>query len=195
VTDNRQMKEAIDRLARRFVRASMRRSGRSKTAGEVRFIKDRGGDHSEWAWNPPGASERNIDPDYKFNAKNLEPLARTLRSIVMALGHIQTARTTFTKIRSQSVSPDGNLGGKGFVMPIKDIRKQLSNCDEALSSIVDTLDDEIKAVHWHPAVDDSGGDPRARDEVKQIMDDVEDIKDDPEEWAEAEEAEMDEEGS
>lgn len=195
MTDNRQMKEAIDRLARRFVRASMRRSGRSKTAGEVRFIKDRGGDHSEWAWNPPGASERNIDPDYKFNAKNLEPLARTLRSIVMALGHIQTARTTFTKIRSQSVSPDGNLGGKGFVMPIKDIRKQLSNCDEALSSIVDTLDDEIKAVHWHPAVDDSGGDPRARDEVKQIMDDVEDIKDDPEEWAEAEEAEMDEEGS
>jgi hypothetical protein len=166
-------------------------ANRRKTAGEVRFIKDRGGDHSEWAWNPPGASERNIDPDYQFNAKNLEPMARVLRSTLMALGHIQTARTTFTKIKGQTISPDGNLGGKGYIMPIKDIRKQLSNCDEALSSISDTLYDEMQAVHWHPDVTDSGGDPRARDEVKQIMDDVEEIRDDPEDWAEGAEEEMD----
>lgn len=190
--DNRQMKAAHGRLVRRVMRASLR--PRSKTAGEVRFIKDRGGDHNEWGWNPPTSSERSIDPDYKFDAKNLEPIARTLRSLLMALGHIQTARTTFTKVKSQSVSPDGNLGGKGYIMPVKDVRKQLSNSDEALSSIIDCLDDEMKAVHWHPDVDDSGGDPRARNEVKQIMDDVEEIKDDPEEWAEGEEAEMDSEG-
>jgi hypothetical protein len=192
VPDNRQMKAAHGRLVRRVMRASLR--PRSKTAGEVRFIKDRGGDHNEWGWNPPTSSERSIDPDYKFDAKNLEPIARTLRSLLMALGHIQTARTTFTKVKSQSVSPDGNLGGKGYIMPVKDVRKQLSNSDEALSSIIDCLDDEMKAVHWHPDVDDSGGDPRARNEVKQIMDDVEEIKDDPEEWAEGEEAEMDSEG-
>ncbi len=190
MSDNRQMKEAVNRVASRYVHASLR----SKTAGEVRFIKDRGGDHQEWGWNPPGSSERNIDPDYKFDAKNLEPLARVLRSTLMALGHIQTARTVFTKIKGQRISPDGNIGGKGYVMPIKDIRKQLSNCDEALSSIADSIDDEIKAVHWHPDVDDSGGDPRARNQVKQIMDDVEEIKEDPEEWAEGEEAEMDSEG-
>lgn len=195
MTDKHQMKEAIDRLCRRFVRASLSRPGRAKTAGEVRFIKDRGNDHAEWGWNPPGASERTIDPDFVFDAKNLEPLARTLRSILMALGHIQTARTTFTKIKGQRISPDGNLGGKGYIQGIKDIRKQLSNCDEALSSIVDTLDDEIRAVHWHPDVDDSGSDPRARDQVKQIMDDVEEIKDDPEQWAEGEEADLDEEGA
>ena len=166
-------------------------SRRGKTAGEVRFIKDRGGDHQEWGWNPPGSGERSIDPDYEFNAKNLEPIARVLRSTLMALGHIQSSRTVFTKIKGQRISPDGNLGGRGYVMPIKDIRKQLSNCDEALSSIADTLDDEISAVHWHPDVDDSGGDPRAREDVKQIMDDVDEIKQDPEEWAEGEEAEMD----
>jgi len=193
VSDNRQMKQAVERVTARFVRAALRPT-RSKTAGEVRFIKDRGGDHHEWGWNPPGSSERNIDPDYKFDGKNLEPLARTLRSVLMALGHIQTARTTFTKIKSQRISPDGNLGGKGYVMPVKDIRKQLSNCDEALSSIADTLDDEIKAIHWHPDVNDSGGDPRARSEVQQIMDDVDEIKEDPEDWAEGEEAEMDEGG-
>lgn len=184
---NRDHSAAIGRVASRW----LEKTARAKIAGEVRFIKDRGGDHSEWAWNPPGASERTIDPDYEFNPKNLEPLAKTLRATLMALGHIQTARTTFTKIKSQRVSPDGNLGGRGYVMTIKDIRKVLSNCDEATSSVADCLFDEINAVHWHPAVDDSGGDPRARGSVKQIMDDVDEIRDDPEEWAEDEENSMD----
>lgn len=179
-------------MARRVAQAHMRQT--SKTAGEVRFIKDRGGDHNEWGWNPPGASAREIDPDYSFDAKNIEPLARVLRSTLMALGHIQTARTVFTKIKSQRVSPDGNLGGKGYVQPIKDIRKQFANCDEALSAIADTLYDEINATHWHPDVDDTGGNRRDRDSVKEIMDDVEEIREDPEDWAEGEEAEMDEEG-
>ena len=157
---------------------------RSKTAGEVRFIKDRGGDHNEWAWNPPGASERNIDPAYQYDPKNLEPLARTLRSCLMALGHIQTARSTFTKIQSQSVSPDGNLGGKGYVMPVKDLRKTLSNCDEALSSITDTLHDEMGAAHWNPDVPGSGGDPREWEEVKEVIDDADEIREDPKGWAE-----------
>lgn len=180
---------SIDRVAARHSAAR-----RGKTAGEVRFIKDRGGDDKDWGWNPPGASERNIDPDYKFNAKNLKPLAQTLRSALMALGHIQTARTTFTKIRSQTISPDGSLGGKGYVLPIKDIRKLLSNCDEALSALTDSIYDEMQAVHWHPDVDDTGGDPRARPEVQEIMDDVEGIRGNPEDWAEGEEEGMDDEG-
>ncbi len=178
----------------RVARAATKRGFSMRVAGEVRFIKDRGGDHSEWGWNPPGASAREIDPNYEFNAKNLEPLARVLRSTLMALGHIQTARTVFTKIKGQRISPDGNIGGRGYVMPLKDIRKQYANCDEALSAISDSIYDEMQATHWHPDVNDSGGDPRDRDSVKEIMDDVEEIKEDPEEWAEQEEAEMDQEG-
>lgn len=195
MSDKNRALEAVTRVASRYVReamrASVRTAGMSRTAGEVRFIKDRGSDHSEWGWNPPGASDRQIDPEYEFNPRNLKPLAKTLRSALMALGHIQTARTTFTKIRSQTISPDGNLGGRGYVMPIKDIRKQLANCDEALSSVTDCIFDEMQAVHWHPDVEDSGGNPRERKEVQEIMDDVEEIREDPEEWAEGEEAEMD----
>lgn len=179
---------------RRVARAASEKGFRMRVAGEVRFIKDRGGDHGEWGWNPPGASDRSIDPDYEFKPSNLKPLARVLRSALMALGHIQTARSVFTKIKSQRVSPDGNLGGRGYVMPIKDIRKQFANCDEALSTITDTIYDEINALHWHPDVSDTGGNPRDRDSVKEIMDDVEEIREDPEDWAEREEAEMDAEG-
>lgn len=182
--------EILDRLTTRYLRATVK-SPRSKTAGEVRFIKDRGGDHTEWGWNPPGASERAIDPEYKFDARHLEPVAKTLRSLLMALGHVESGRRIFTKIRSQRISPDGNLGGRGYIMPIKDIRKQLANCDEALSAITDTLYDEMQALHWHPKVDDSGGNKRERQDVQQIMDDVEDIRADPEGWAQGEEEDMD----
>lgn len=194
-SDQKRAKEAVNRVAARYMRSCVREIARtasmSRTAGEVRFIKDRGGDHGEWGWNPPGSSERSIDPEYKFNPNNLKPVAKTLRSALMALGHIQTARSTFTRIRSQRISPDGNLGGKGYVMPIKDIRKQLANCDEALSAITDCIYDEMQALHWNPDVSGSGGDPREREMVQQIMDDVDEIREDPEEWAEGEEADLD----
>lgn len=163
---------------------------RVKTAGEVRFIKDRGGDQNEWGWGSPGPSEREIGADFEFNPKNLKPLASTLRSALSALGFAQSAYTQFTKIKSATVSPDGNLGGKGYIQKIADMRRQMMNVSEALSAFTDTLYDEINAPHWNPAVEEQS--PREREEVVEIMEDVDEIRENPEGWAEEEEAEMDE---
>jgi hypothetical protein len=163
---------------------------RARTAGEVRFIKDRGGDKGEWAWNTPGPSQREIGEEFVFRAKHLKPLAQTLRSSLMAMGHAITAYNAFTRIKSADVSPDGNLGGKGYIQKIADMRRQYMNVVEALSALSDTLYDELNAPHWHPAAE--GGGPRERDEVREIMDDAEEIRQDPEGWAEDAEAQMDE---
>ena len=165
---------------------------RVKTAGEVRFIKDRGDDKSGWAWGAPGPEERGIlGTEFEFKPANLKPIADTLRSTLMALGHAISAHNTFTRIKSGRVSPDGALGGKGYIMKIADIRRQYMNCVEALSALSDTLYDETQAPHW--ILEDEVGvtDNRERQEVKQIIDDAEAIKKDPEEWAQEEEAEMD----
>lgn len=164
--------------------ASMRR-----TAGEVRFIKDRSGDANQWGWGSPGPSEREIQPTFTFNAKHLKPLAKTLRSALMALGHCTSAYNRFVKIKSRNVSPDGALGGKGYIQKIPDMRRQLMNCIEALSALTDTIYDEMHAPHWNPSEDTL--DSRDRDEVKEIIEDAEEIKDDPEAWAEEQEEEMD----
>lgn len=160
-----------------------------KVAGEVRFIKDKGSDHAEWGWGTPGPSEREIDPGFEFKPKYLKPLAETLRSALMALGHATSAHSRFVKIKSRNVSPDGNLGGKGYIQKVPEMRRQLMNCVEVLSAITDTLYDEIQAPHWNP--DTAGGGNREREEVEEIMDDVGEIKEDPEEWAEDQEDEMD----
>tara|TARA_B100000886_G_C20258358_1_gene421785 strand:+ start:44 stop:682 length:639 start_codon:yes stop_codon:yes gene_type:complete len=159
----------------------------SKVAGEVRFIKDRGGDEKNWAYADTGPSERKMNVSFEFKPHKLKPLARTLRSALMALGHTQSAYHEFAKIKSAIVSPDGNLGGKGYIQEIRAMRRQFMNCSEALSALTDTLYDEINAPHWsmeNPVVD------RQRDDVKDIMDDVEEIRDNPEAAAEESEEEQ-----
>lgn len=160
-----------------------------RTAGEVRFIKDRGGDKGEWAWNTPGPSQREIGEEFVFRERHLKPLAQTLRATLMSMGHAITAYNAFTRIKSADVSPDGNLGGKGYIQKIADMRRQYMNVVEALSSLSDTLYDEINAPHWHPEAETGG--PREREEVREIMDDAEEIRQDPEGWAEEAEAELD----
>lgn len=164
-------------------------STRTKTAGEVRFIKDRAGDKNEWAWGTPGPSQRDIGEDFKFRPKFLKPLSLTLRATLMAMGHALSAQNTFAKVKSADISPDGSLGGKGYIQKIPDMRRAYMNVVEALSALSDTLYDELKAPHWHPEATDGG--PREREEVQEILQDAEEIQRDPEGWAEEEQSEMD----
>ncbi len=173
-------------VAGRFLEA-IASSHRLKTAGEVRFIKDRTGDKSEWGWSQPGPSEREIDDKFVFDANHLKPLALALRSALMALGHVTSAHQRFVKIKSRNISPDGSLGGKGYIQKIPEMRRQLMNCVEALSSFTDTVYDEFQAPHW----DEDKMDSREREEVLHIVEDAEEIKADPEGWAGEEEEEMD----
>lgn len=179
------------RVALRHLGVAGRTASRVKTAGEVRFIKDRGSDKNEWGWGTPATQERKITQDFVFNAKYLKPLACTLRSALMALGHATSAHARFVKIKSRNISPDGSLGGQGYIAKIPDMRRQLMNTIEALSAFTDTVYDEMQAPHWNTHEDTL--DPRDREEVKEIVEDVEEIKADPEGWAREEEAEMDDE--
>jgi hypothetical protein len=177
--------EMKTRVASRY----LKKAGMGRTAGEVRFIKDRGADKNEWGWGSPGPTMREIGEDFTFNPRNLKPLAQALRATLAAMGHAISAHDTFARIKSAQVSPDGALGGKGYIQKISDMRRQYMNVVEALSALSDTLYDEVRAPHWNPAIQEQS--PREREEVINIMDDVETIRENPEEWAEDEEAEMD----
>lgn len=162
--------------------------GRVKTAGEVRFIKDNAGDASSWAF-VQGPSQRAIVADYAFNPKNSKHLAKVLRGTSASLGHVMAAYTIFCKLKSSEVSPDGNLGGRGYIQKISDMRRQFMNVIEALSAISDTLYDEVRAPHW--AALSRQQDPKDKAEMARIIEDVEEIRDNPEEWAEEEMGDMD----
>jgi hypothetical protein len=107
------------------------------------------------------------------------------------MGHAMSAYNVFTKIKSADISPDGSLGGKGYIQKIAEMRRAYMNVVEALSALSDTIYDEIRAPHW--AAVSRQGDPQEREEVEQIVGDALEIKDDPEGWAEDQEEAMDEE--
>ena len=155
--------------------------GRVKTAGEVIFKKDMSGDASQWAYATPGPSER-ILGDFNYSPKNMKPLAKTLRATLASLGHVLSAYHSFAKLKSARVSPDGAIGGKGFIQKISDMRRQFMNTVEALSALSDTLYDEVNAPHW--AAISRQESPQAKQDVQDMIADVEQIKNDPEEWAE-----------
>jgi hypothetical protein len=162
---------------------AMEHLSRTKTAGEVRFIKDKS-DTGQWAYSTHGPSERQINKDFDFKEKKLQDLVKCLRSTNASLGHVMSAYTRFAKMKSADLSPDGNLGGKGYIQKISDMRMQFMNIVEALSALSDTIYDEVRAPHWAKL-------SRLNDEIVEVLEDAEEIKEDPEAWAREEEEEMD----
>ena len=115
-------------------------------------------------------------------------MARCLRSTNASLGHVMSAYTYFVKMKSADLSPDGNLGGRGYIQKITDMRRQYTNIIEALSALSDTLYDEVRAPHWARL-------SRSDTEIVEVIEDAEEIKEDPEGWAREEEQEMDAKGT
>lgn len=135
-----------------------------------------------------GVSGRNIPEDFEFDGEKAKPLAKCLWSTAVSLGHTLRAYSIFTKLKSSGLSPDGMFGGSGYVQKIPDIRRQFTNCVEALSAISDTLHDEINAPHWQRAIEEELPE-QEQEVVEELVEQSEDIAKNPEGWAAEEEEE------
>lgn len=143
-----------------------------KTAAEIRFFKDR------------GPEKREIPKDFEFDVKYIKSLSRVLWGLSCSMGHLVSAHSKFTKIKAVNVSPDGKLGGEGYIQSIQDMRKNLSEATETISNCIDTIHDEIKAPHWAPGI--SLLPEEEQREVEDVMQETEDILNDPDAFSERE---------
>jgi len=144
--------------------------------------------------NAPGVTtKRDIPKDHPYDPRSLKPMAKMLWAMSVSLGHALTAYRQFTRLKSVTISPDGMLGGRGYVMPIKDVRAKLYEACEALSLISDTVHDEINGPHWKPRLAQLDGNDvedieRFIQESQKLLDNPED---EPEEEMKAIEGEND----
>ena len=129
---------------------------------------------------PSGTSteKRSIPSNHDFDPKALRPLARTLFSTSVALGHAVKAYKEFARIKSVSISPDGLLGGKGYILSVKDIRLNLVQVCELLSALTDTLHDEVNGSHWKPRIADLG--PSEAEDITDLLQESDEVLQDPE---------------
>ena len=126
-------------------------------------------------------TKRQIPKDHSFDPKSLKPLVKTLWALSVSLGHALTAHRQFSRLKSISFSPDGLVGGRGYVMGIKDVRQALHEATENISTICDTIYDEINAPHWKPKLSALEKDD---DEFVKLLDDAKGFMRDPEGEAE-----------
>lgn len=129
-------------------------------------------------------TKRQIPENHEFNPKALKPMARMLWAMSVSLGHALAAYRQFTRLKSVTVSPDGLVGGRGYVMSVKDVRSRLYEACEALSSISDTVHDEINAPHWKPKLAEL--EKNDQDDVEKLLGEAEHNLEDPESEAEDE---------
>lgn len=133
----------------------------------------------------PSPQGRRIDPAYKYDVSKIEDLVKTQKYLLAALGHAMKAQQGFSIIPSSTISPDGLIGGMGYIMSVADFRKNLSNTIEVFSALTDTLEDEINAPHWdvgnidNEELDEEGLDSN---ELNQEISDIHEMKQDPTGW-------------
>lgn len=119
---------------------------RVRTAGEVKFVKD---------WEQADSSRRNFDGEgWNPDPKSKKILAKALWSLAMAFGHIHTGYRIFSKIRASNLSPDGLMGGRGYIKSIRDMRAKLSEAVEILSDVTDTIHDDLNGPQWEARAQD-----------------------------------------
>lgn len=133
----------------------------SRTAGTIEFKKDQ------------GPVRRNIRVQgFKWSPDRLRELSKILWACERAHSYSIAGLRLFSRMPASDFSPDGLLGGVGYIQSIPNMRSSLSQAVETLSTFCDTLHDEINAGHWSQASDDPN--------VQSILDNTAEIKNDPE---------------
>lgn len=132
---------------------------------------------------PPGAPQkRDIPKDHPYDPKALKPMSKALFAASVALGHTLAAHKHFAQIKSPAVSPDGRIGGRGYILSTNEVRRKLWEASEALSAVSDALHDEISAPHWKPKL--AQLDENDQEDVSRFVEEAQGVRDAPGEDAE-----------
>lgn len=146
----------LERIAGRIAGST----GKVRTAGKIEFIRDQ------------GPLRRDIRaPGFKWSPNAFNDLAKILWAAQRAHSFTLAALRIFSKMPSSEFSPDGLLGGRGYIQSVKDMRAHLGQAGEILSTFTDTVFDEINAEHWRPA---------ETPEANEFVEDAQDVKSNPE---------------
>ncbi|MDB4330303.1 hypothetical protein N9948_01130 [bacterium] len=142
-------KEAAKRIARK----------RFKTAGRP-ALSDSGFDQ-----------KREGLENYRFKDKGIRAIAKTYKNLADSFLNMTKAVNTFTSCKSSEISPDGKLGGKGYIQPIKGIRSAMADCQNLMSELLDTFHDEVNSPYWKKTTVDD------HPIVKEILEKADDLID------------------
>lgn len=159
------MKVDFESIALKISKAAPVYTHNSRVSGRVEFVKD------------TGPIRRDIRVQgFSWSPDSLRTLVKILWAAERAHSYGMAALRHLSKMPSSEFSPDGLLGGRGYIQSVKDMRSGLSQAVEVLSSFSDTIHDEINADHW-------AGVPQ-EPQTQNLVQDAESVKADPDGFVE-----------
>lgn len=128
-------------------------------------------------------NERELDGAPPYEKENVSHIVNMLSQVTSSLETAKKAAEILTSVPSDSISPDGMLGGRGYVMPIRGMKTELSEAVTTLSTIRDTLADELNNPGWGLSKDEKDSvtkiqqetESKAQDEIEDIAKEIKDI--------------------
>lgn len=97
---------------------------------------------------PTGTPSGRELTDFQPKKENLVALMKIESKLDVCLKFLSAAMSEFYALKSIDVSPDGRMGGRGYVMEMVEIRARLYQSVENISAVVDTVYDEVNGDHW-----------------------------------------------
>lgn len=126
--------------------------------------------------NDPNHSREGIE-NFKFQETGLKQIAQTYKHLAEAYNSMVLATNMFSRCKSSEISPDGKLGGRGYILGIRDIRNAMSQCVNAMSDLIDTFHDEVSSPYWKKTtVEDHPSVKELLSEANEIADKAEDME-------------------
>lgn len=111
---------------------------------------------------------------FQYDKSKAKILKKVLHNLNVSLGTLISAMREISVIRGSEITPDGKLGGKGFIMSFKDIKQIINEAVGNLSDVTDTLSDELINPMW-------GLSPTEKKKVKAEKEEVDEEVEDAEE--------------
>jgi len=108
---------------------------------------------------------------FRFKDQGIKSIANTYKHLAKAFMELAKANHTFSSCKSSQISPDGKLGGRGYVLSIRDIRGSFGNIMNAMSELMDTFHDEVNSPYLKKTVLEDNP------IIKDILNDAEEIID------------------
>jgi hypothetical protein len=135
---------------------------------------------------------------FTYDKSKAKILKKVLHNVNVSLGTLISAMRDVSMIRGSEITPDGKLGGKGFIMSFKDIKMDINEAVSKLSDITDTISDELTNPMWGLSSTEKKKVKKEQEEIEDKVEEAEeeiqeDINEEPEQIEEKEVGEEPEE--
>jgi len=149
-------------------------SGRDRITAKVAAAKEKSKADSK----SKSGDARDIG-DFEYEKKNAKVLKKALHNINVSLGTLLAAMKDLAMLRGSAVTPDGKLGGKGFIMNFRDMKSTLNTAVSDLSDITDTIADELTNPRWGLSNTEVKGIKKDQEKTEEEVEEVEEIVEEP----------------